>query len=155
EDGAGDWPLGAARRTGRRSADRSAGRGRYGLSSPGYRPAPPQFPRSPGPSAGAARPRPADSRVSRLMHARTARHSFGQNREVQRMKPSLVIQVVSVWAFAFLPVSAFATDAPAGAAYTPDRGPFQVQSVKRIVLEDAARKREVELRVSYPAGDGE
>ena len=47
-----------------------------------------------------------------------------------------------------------AADDASASAYKPELGPFKVQSIKRMVLNDAKRTKDLQLRITYPAGNG-
>ncbi len=45
-------------------------------------------------------------------------------------------------------------EAPKGTAYKLEAGPFKVQTIKELVLEDTKRKKELQLRINHPDGKG-
>jgi predicted dienelactone hydrolase len=47
-----------------------------------------------------------------------------------------------------------ADDAPKGTAYKLEPGPFKVQTVKELVLRDENRKKDLQLRINHPDGQG-
>src|SRR5262245_49018692 len=54
----------------------------------------------------------------------------------------------------FVASGAAAADDAAGLVYKAEAGPLKVQSVQRLVLKDAKRNKELELRISFPSGQG-
>ena len=54
----------------------------------------------------------------------------------------------------FAPAAGMAAAAGGDEAYKLQPGPFSVRTIKLLVLDDAARKKQLQLRVNYPDGTG-
>jgi predicted dienelactone hydrolase len=70
------------------------------------------------------------------------------------MKSSFCVAIRHVLVLSLLSVRIAASDDTSGSVYKPDVGPFQVQSIKRVVVEDTKRNKELQLRINYPAENG-
>jgi predicted dienelactone hydrolase len=71
----------------------------------------------------------------------------------------MAIRILSALAVAVLCAAANcpkvrSEDDSAGLAYKPEPGPFQVQTIRKLVLNDAKRNKELQVRIQYPAGKG-
>ncbi len=71
-----------------------------------------------------------------------------------RLPASLIILTASLVASLPLGSGAKAGDTPDAPAYKLEQGPFKVQTIKELVLEDSKRKKELQLRINHPDGKG-
>lgn len=68
----------------------------------------------------------------------------------QRLTMLLLAAVPTSWLGAH--GSADAADGPSGSTYKPSSGPIEVRTIEKLVLEDARREKELQLRINVPSG---